>query len=210
MASKRVLLDCDGVLSDFLTRALEVLGAAESVTYTAKQVTDFNICEALGIPHRWETLREACGSVGFVEGLDVIPGSVEAVNKIRENAEVFVVTSPMSVPNWAYERSIWLEKKFDFKKSHIVQTEAKHVIEGDYLVDDKVENVVSWAQSHPNGLGIIFDAPYNRSYIPVCTNISRAFGWADVVTLVNHELPEMMSKVPQRHVIITPGEKWRG
>jgi 5'(3')-deoxyribonucleotidase len=147
------------------------------------QVTDFNICDALGVPGMWPVLRDACGSKGFVEGLDTMPGSEDGIAVLRAMAEVFVVTSPMSVPNWAFERGNWLGKKFDFPKDRIVQTEAKFVIEGDILVDDKIENVLDWAKAHPEGLGIIFHATYNKNYIPEVTNISRAFGWKDVITL---------------------------
>lgn len=184
MPTKRVLLDCDGVLSDFLTRALEVINTAGPHDFKHEHVTHFDICEGLGVPHLWENLREACGTPGFVMGLNVMPGAKEGVEKLQQHAEVFCVTSPMSVPNWALEREKWLEHHFDIKKSHVAQLESKHIIPGDYFVDDKIENIEIWAEHHPNSTAIIFDAPYNRNHRSKKLNVIRARDWVEVVGFI--------------------------
>ena len=185
---KRVLVDCDGVLADFLTAALHVINESERTCFKHEQVTAFDICESLGVPHCWDTLRAACASPGFVLGLEQMPEAAWHIELLRDLADVFVVTSPMSVPNWAYERGLWLERHFNFKKPSVVQTEAKHVILGDVLIDDKIENVESWAEHHPNGLGIIFQAGYNKTYSSTLKNVVRASGWPETVKQVREFL----------------------
>lgn len=181
---KRVLLDVDGVLADFLTKALEVINDAGSHNFSHEHVTDFNICEVLGVPHMWENVRNACSQEGFVMNLNPMFGAHQGVESLRKHAELYCVTSPMSVPNWAFERERWLEKHFNIKKSHVVHTEAKHVVLGDYIIDDKIQNVESWASHHPKGVGIIFDAPYNRNHVSTLGNVVRASDWIDVVSFV--------------------------
>ena len=50
MRNKRVLVDCDGVMADFLAAALLVINEAGNHNFTADQVTEFDICTSLGIP----------------------------------------------------------------------------------------------------------------------------------------------------------------
>lgn len=190
MRKKRVLIDSDGVMSDLLSPVLDVINKASGSEFTHQDVHEYNICEGLGVPHMVTVMRDACATPGFVHKMPEVPFAREGVLVLREIADVFAVTTPMSVPTWAYERELWLKERMGFTKDRIVQTEAKHVIVGDVLIDDKVENVLEWAKHHPEGLGIIFHAPYNKNYNPEVTNISRAWGWSDVLALCQNHLRE--------------------
>jgi len=190
---KRVLLDCDGVLSDFLTKALEIINTTAMTNFQHAHVHDFDICESLGLPHMWDTLKAACGEKDFCLNLELIPGAQAGVSMLRASADVYCLTSPMSVPNWAYDRNIWLEKHFEITNPFVVHTEAKHIVTGDIFVDDKVENVRVWAEHNPKSLAILFDAPYNRKTEINRANVVRAFSWDDVVKLSNSWLhPNML------------------
>ena len=184
MFEKRVLVDCDGVLSQFLTSALEVINKHFESNFQHQHVTDFDICGSLGIPHAWEILKNSCSNPDFVATMQKIPGADEGLKRLREISDVYVVTSPMNVPNWAYERQRWLTSMFDFTPDKIVQTEAKHVIVGDVIIDDKFENVLSWTRYHPNGLGILFHAPYNEKNDIQGYNIVRAETWNCVIDII--------------------------
>lgn len=183
MRNKRVLVDSDGVMSDLLTPAIEVINKVGGYSFKPEDVKDYNICEGLGVPHMWTALKTACATPSFVRGFGVIPGSLEGVKELRQIADVYAVTTPMTVPTWAFERALWLDEKMGFTKDFVVQTEAKHVIEGDILIDDKPQNVEEWAKHHPEGLGIIFNATYNRDFVTMQKNIVRALGWKHAVEL---------------------------
>lgn len=189
---KRVLLDCDGVLSDFLTSALKVINASAGSDFKHHEVTAFDICEALGVPHEWKTLRAACGEKDFCLNMGTIPGSIWGVEALRASADVYCVTSPMSEPNWVVDRNVWLEKHYGITKPFIVHTEAKHIVTGDVFVDDKVENVKIWAEYNPKNLAILFNAPYNKDTNIGLPNVVRAFDWEDVVKLANYRLHPAM------------------
>jgi 5'(3')-deoxyribonucleotidase len=192
-AKKRVLLDCDGVLSDFLTSALQVINTSAKTDFKHHEVTEFDICQSLGVPHEWPTLRAACGEKDFCINMGLVPGAVAGVEALREKADIFCVTSPMSVPNWVVDRNIWLEKHFGITKAFIVHTEAKHIVTGDVFVDDKVENVKIWAEYNPKNLAILFDASYNQNANISLPNVARGHGWDGVLHLANHWLhPNML------------------
>lgn len=182
MRNKRVLVDCDGVMADFLTRALEVINESGS-SYVHDDVTEFEICSALGIPEMWDTLRRACAQEGFVSSLKPIPNALAGLSSLRRLHEVVAVTSPMSVRNWAFEREEWLMKYMGFKKDEIVQTSGKHLIQADVIVDDRIDNVLSWISHHPNGLGIIFPAPHNKTFVTEQENVLKTTGWENTVLL---------------------------
>jgi 5'(3')-deoxyribonucleotidase len=186
----RILLDCDGVISDFLSSALKVLNTKLKLKgkdrFNATHITQWDICKSIGQPHMWKDINDAAGKKGFCQKIRVYPGSKEGVAKLKELGEVFVVTSPLTVPNWVSERSAWLEEHFEIGKSNVVHTEAKHVIVGDVLIDDKFSNIESWVNHHPNGLGLLWNAPYNQdaSWSFHCDQIARISSWEDAVKLI--------------------------
>lgn len=137
-----IALDCDGVLADMVTPALEIvrgLGGPD-LTHDALQVWDIDTLLPEG-PIRDEFYNRI-GAEGFNRSLKPYPGAEEAVERLRKVGEVVcVTTSLMSSKTWAYERYHWLKKHFGFPKSHVIQTAGKFWVRADILADDKPETV---------------------------------------------------------------------
>jgi len=75
---------------------------------------------------------------GIFEGLDPIPGSIDAVNQLCSIADVYILSAPSTRnPRCYMEKRIWIEKHFgyDFCKRLILATN-KSLMIGDYLIDD--------------------------------------------------------------------------
>ncbi|GFN32494.1 putative 5'(3')-deoxyribonucleotidase [Paenibacillus curdlanolyticus] len=92
------------------------------------------------------------------ESLPVIEGSQEVLEKLVKDYEVFIATA-------AGEASIipakakWLKKHFPFiNKDKIVYAIDKSICYGDYLIDDKPENLLTF-----RGKGLLFDAEHNQN-----------------------------------------------
>src|SRR5579885_1757461 len=137
MKRLRVLLDCDGVLADFVTPCLALLKDATGVTYTPEQVTDWDIMKALSIPK--ETADAVYGAMkvpGFCAGLPIYPGAQAAVARLSEVADIYVVTSPLGGPYWESERRFWRHKYFGIPGKHVMSGSAKHICAGDVLLDN--------------------------------------------------------------------------
>ena len=174
----RILLDCDGVLADFLTPAMRHLNFFSGHHYEPEDLHDWDVfsvyprtCE--------ERFYAACGVPGFCGGLDVIEGSRDFVEGLCYLGEVYVVTSPMpNHPTWAFEREQWLRDHFGLPANRVIHTSAKHVCLGDVLIDDRPENVRRWQEAHPTGVGLLWDAPYNRRD----TRLQRVRGAEDALS----------------------------
>lgn len=161
---KTVLLDCDEVLCDF---SAEAIAWANHPSCTFDSIHTWDVLEAWGLQHRQEELDAHFAVAGTCEGLDVMPGAVEFVDRLRQSFDVHVVTSPYgAVPTWTYERTNWLKKHFGFRSRDIFFCKQKHRVHGDALVDDRLENLVPLKH-----LRILLEKPWNR--VPHTVGIVR-------------------------------------
>jgi len=85
---------------------------------------------------------------GVYENLDPIDGSIESVNKLLIHADFdvfFLSTAPWDNPDaWTHKR-LWVTKFFDEKliRKRLILSHHKHLLIGDYLVDDRRFNGAS-------------------------------------------------------------------
>jgi len=162
----RVLLDCDGVLADFVGGLLELVNRECGTSYRRSDITEYDIGESLG----WDgTMRVRVdylvrGEPGMVMGLAVEPGALAGFGLIDQLAgDTYVVTSPWpGHQTWAHERTRWLRRHFAIPSNHVVHTAAKHLVMGDVLVDDKTSTIERWRREFPAGLAVQWQTPHNR------------------------------------------------
>lgn len=182
MEMKRVLLDVDGVLADFVAGYLDLVAEVTGKRFTHQQVTEFNIGTALGFTAEQSAAIAAGVVTGFASNLAPLPGAIDAVKRLREIAEVYIVTSPWNkCDTWMSERERWLRTHFDFPHSHVLHGSAKHLVRGDVLVDDKTETIVKWQAANPGSTAILWECPWNKhdAWAGVLTN-----DWDRLIRLV--------------------------
>jgi 5'(3')-deoxyribonucleotidase len=160
-----VLLDCDGVLADFITPCLRVI---ERLTGNRHAHDDVDVWDFDRKLIASDTDREAYWACitapGFCASLEPYSGTPFAVECLRSVADVYILTSPMLAPTWAHERQQWLKEHFGVSHKHIISTPAKRLVAGDVFVDDKPEHVEAWSQRWTSGIGICWAAPYNATH----------------------------------------------
>ncbi len=173
---KRVLLDVDGVLADFIGRVCATIYNLSGLERTPEQVTEFDFCRSLALPADVARLvkRHISEEPGWWSSLEPLPGAVEGVARLREVADVYIVTSPWnSCRTWLHEREAWLATHFGIPHSRVIACSAKHLVAGDMLVDDKTETCAAWEheQAHmwqkPDGtqgmtFAVQWQTPHNR------------------------------------------------
>ncbi len=177
MPRKRILLDCDGILADFGTPALEALKFVTGVQHAHDDITEWDMMAALKVskPHE-EAAYQQMRRKGFCESIPVYRGAQEGVALLRRHFDVYVVTAPFKGTYWAHERELWLRKHFDIVPEYIVSIDGV----GDALVEDKSSTLVTWSAAHPKGVPICWDRPYNRhDWTGFRTN-----DWNDVIKMV--------------------------
>lgn len=76
---------------------------------------------------------------GFFRLLPAIHGAVEAVERLRDEFDVYVLTAPSTRnPHCYTEKRLWIEDHFgyDFTTKLIISPN-KGLLKGDFLIDDK-------------------------------------------------------------------------
>jgi len=161
MSRDVVLMDVDGVLCDFTSgwRPLVAPELAEE-DISSFVFEDYLNDEQLG------KLLSLCESAAFWAELKPYEGARDFVESVSENTdggEIVYCTAPwVPCDGWAEARRIWLKEHMP--KGDLVVTKRKDLIRGDYLIDDKPENVLSWAARNKTGIGYLYERPWNRGF----------------------------------------------
>ncbi len=122
MSRKKLFFDMDGVLVDFKS-GIERLSEEEKCEYGD------NLDNVPGIFSR----------------MDPIPGAIEAVHRLSEYYDVYILsTAPWNNPTAWNDKIDWLKRHFgDLFKKRVMLTHCKNLCDGDYLVDDNPKNGAS-------------------------------------------------------------------
>lgn len=160
----RVLFDIDGVFADFITPCLQAVYEHTGVRYVPDQVDDWDIMKSLGISERdAQLIYKMMEKPGLCLNIPAYEGAREGVERVREFAEVWAVTSPFGGEHWMHERDQWLVEKMGFVKDDVlhVRSKRKHGVFGDVLVEDKTSTLHTWTTAWPKSRGILFRRAYN-------------------------------------------------
>jgi len=161
-----VLLDCDGVLADFIGRVCDTIEAFGGPRYEPHHVTEFNFTKALGLDDSLarKVKRAISDDSAWWSTLPPFPEAITGVAALREVADVYIVTSPWnSNRTWLHARESWLKHHFDIPHSHVIACSAKHLVRGDVFVDDKTEAVAAWQAAHRDAIAVQWETPHNRN-----------------------------------------------
>jgi 5'(3')-deoxyribonucleotidase len=180
---RRVLLDVDGVLADFTAKVIQTARDITGKTLIEGDFHDYDVFRTVGREHE-DAVRKAWSSPGWCASLNPYDGASAFVARLRKTHRVYFVTAPMpGAPHWYWERHQWLDSNFGASYRDVIFTTAKHVVCGDFLVDDKPSNLEEWAVHNPSGTAVVFDQPYNRQ-VQSCV---RAYGYDGLLSIL-HEV----------------------
>jgi 5'(3')-deoxyribonucleotidase len=175
-----VLLDCDGVLSDFVGHMTALLKARG---HEIPEVTEYDFLRGFG-DDVGAVARSLLKDGGTWMTMPAYPEARAGVDAIRAAGhDVIVVTAPWwSCETWDHVRRKWLYGAFDVKSENIITTSKKHLVRGHAFVDDKAEAVEAWRLAHVGiGTALLMDRPYNRD--PKHNHLDR-FAWPHVEALL--------------------------
>ncbi len=178
-----LLLDCDEILSGFVAAALDVVNTLPGLPkqFAPADVTGWDIWATLGLTEREKRIVfNAIEAPGFCRNIRPIRDALQGFMQVREVADVYVVTSPwVTSDTWVSERYEWLRKYFGIPAERVVHTSAKHLVRGDFFIDDSYENVKAW-RAHNGAGGYLWNAPHNVQHV----DVPRLFGWNGLYQLV--------------------------
>ena len=96
-----------------------------------------------------ETKQEYEGRLDEVPGIfslmEPMPGAIEAVHELSKHYDVYILsTASWKNPSAWSDKINWIAKHYgDMFKKRVILTHCKHLVNGDYLVDDRAKNGAS-------------------------------------------------------------------
>jgi 5'(3')-deoxyribonucleotidase len=190
---KRVLLDVDGVVCDLVSPTVACLNQllTQKKVCTIGNIDRWNIAEAMAVycgekensdlaMSLNRTLNYLFNTESFVANLPVYYDSREAVERMAAVADVYFVTAGRDQSRyWHYERFQWLTKHFGGLFQDVIFANHKHIVEGNFFLDDKPSNVLTRMEIGSSGESYLMDRPWNRSCVD-CAKVS-ALDFAQIV-----------------------------
>lgn len=157
-----IILDCDGILSDFVAGMLPVVAEVTGKRFTHADVTKFNFVEALDLTvTEGAAVKKVIASRrGFAAALPPYPEARQGVRRLRELGDVICVTSPWdSNPWWRTERESWLALHFGIDV--VKHDDDKSGYDADLFVDDRSKHVSAWLSKRPDRTAVFWRTRHN-------------------------------------------------
>lgn len=174
---KTIAIDMDGVLADVETHFVNWYERDFGELVTRESMS--GKAEYDAFPDK-TAVRKFVTTAGFFRTIPLMPGAVEAVKKLMENYEVYIVSAATEFPQSLSEKYEWLTEHFSFISwRNIVFCGDKSVIHTDYMIDDHCKNL-----DFCKGKPIMFSAAHNA----LIEHHIRVNSWEEVLNLFEEEL----------------------
>lgn len=177
MSKQQILLDMDGVLSDFLSGALVVLNMKYDRNHTidsyARSYGQWNTFDFYGISEEdfWSTIER---HRRFWINLNPIPWADKLYKELKKLGDVTIVTSPSLDYDCASQKLEWLDKHLGVKSNEVFIGSRKYLMAGNgILIDDNKGNCDKFIEaggesilvpSNWNTVGLTFQDVMDKIY----------------------------------------------
>lgn len=153
------LIDVDGVCANFTDHLLRAVGSK----LTLADIVDWDIFSYLSAEKK-RVAEEVLSHAAFWLTQPVIPGAVSAVHAIRaaDHEVLFVTSAWENCREWAWARKVWLKRIMGAHYRDVIICSRKEFVVGDVIIDDRTDHVENWSSRHPEGLALLYGAPYNK------------------------------------------------
>lgn len=166
----------DGVMADTETHFIDWYEQEYGVRVPRENF--IGVPESEALPDKDAALRY-CNSAGFFRTASVMQGAVEAVKKLMEDYDVYVVSAAMEFPQSLPEKLEWLKEHFPFISwQNIVFCGDKSIVHTDYLIDDHCKNL-----DKCKGKPLMFSAGHNANF----NHHTRTDNWQAVLNFFENE-----------------------
>lgn len=109
---------------------------------------------------------------GFFRDLPVMEGSIEALKKLQEKHEVYIVSAAMEFRNSFEDKFDWLNDHFPFISWKNIIFCGDKIVNADVMIDDRARNFIGF-----NGRPLLFSSPHNL----LLTQYERVDNWQEVL-----------------------------
>ena len=152
-------IDVDGVLADFAGALLDEfpLDLPEKPPWDIIKLYD---------PERREAVYDRLADPRWWVNLPVIDGATAGIKYLKSlGHELTYVTSPWDgCEGWEDARRVWLNQYFGVPPEDVFPDKEKAKYEGDYLIDDKPQNIQEWSAANPQGTAFLYENLFNQRF----------------------------------------------
>lgn len=161
---KSILLDVDEVItfSGFLPAVNDFLGT----NYEIDDIEDFYIDRTLIPTDRIEEWQKFMQGRNFYENPELLPNSIEVIEKLNQEYEIYICSSCVTRLNLAGSGRMFTDKyNFLIKylpfldPEHFIFTSVKHLFKADIQIDDRVNNFDNDVK-----MKILFPSYHNKGF----------------------------------------------
>lgn len=172
---KTIAIDMDGVIADVETHYINWYERDYGIKVLRENILGLSTAEAF--PDG--AARKFVRTPGFFATIPVMPGAVEALEKLQEDFEVYIVSAAVEFPQSLSEKLTWLNTHFPFITWHnIIFCGNKSVINTDFMIDDLIRNLDTF-----KGETLMFNAFYNTNH----HHHTRVNNWQEVLDILKHK-----------------------
>jgi len=167
----RIAIDMDEVLADPIHKFIQLYNRDYNVPTDLLQEPGREFFHHIPteINNKW---YEYINQKGFFRDLPVIDGAVEAVKKLQENNEIYIVSAAMEFRNSLEDKLDWLSEHFPFIGWRNIMFCGDKIVNVDVLIDDRAKNFVGF-----EGRKLLFTSPHNL----LLTDYERVNNWQEVL-----------------------------
>lgn len=191
MRKIRFILDVDDVLLHCNDTAVNYLNEERKTNYTVEDIPHWGLLNS-PLDERLKYFQQE----EFVLAQKPYDGAIEFVQDLRQRGEVFFVTDCPTTVKAA--RDLSLAKWFQAKPNEILSGSAKFLIRADFMLDDKIENIMGTATHQVNvDYPILMRRPWNQSSTGLLTvsNYQEALALIDSIISPTLSLGKQMPRV---------------
>lgn len=181
MKKLTILVDMDDTIEDLLHSWLRYLNNRYGLNVTDREVRDWD----LTVAYPTLTAKQVYGVLyedEFWEDIQPFPRAAEFLQRLlADGHEIYIVTSS-NYQTIKTKMEKVLFRHFPFLDwNHVIVTNNKQMIKGDFLVDDAPHNLVGG-----DYIPIMMNAPHNRSFSASEYGIQRVDNWTQIYEIISN------------------------
>lgn len=167
----RIAIDMDEVLADPIYKFIQLYNRDYGVPLDLILEPGNEIYQHVP-EHAKDKWFDYINEEGFFRDLKPLDGSVEAVKKLQEKYEVYIVSAAMEFRNSLVDKYDWLAEHFPFISWRNIMFCGDKIVDVDVMIDDRAKNFVDF-----KGRKLLFTSPHNL----LLTEYERVNNWQEVL-----------------------------
>lgn len=167
----RIAIDMDEVLADPIQKFIQLYNRDYGVPLDLVLSPGNEIYQHVP-EHAKDKWFDYINEPGFFRDLSPLEGSIEAVKKLQEKYEVYIVSAAMEFRNSLTDKHDWLAEHFPFITWKNIMFCGDKIVDVDIMIDDRAKNFVGF-----RGRKLLFTSPHNL----LLTDYERVNNWQEVL-----------------------------